>query len=142
MWIPHRYDTSSAPRPERSTAPLAAATKFGRLTSSSPPFISGGVGDVEEVRRPATLSADAGSTEPPAGTFTWSENEPSVSAWQPSSSCGAFARQQAGDGPVAEVEHEARAPVRVVEQVRLAAGGDDQDVPQVGLGEQEVAREP
>ena len=36
------------------------------------------------------LAAEAGSTDPPAGTFTWSENEPSVIAWQPSSSCGAF----------------------------------------------------
>ena len=40
---------SSSRAPERSTAPRAAATKFGRLTSSRPPFIWAGIGDVEEM---------------------------------------------------------------------------------------------
>ena len=65
-----------------------------------------------------------------------------MSAWQPEQLVRRVARQQAGDGAVAEVEHEARALVAVVEQVRLAAGGDEQHVPQLGLGEQEVAGEP
>src|SRR3954452_3792511 len=38
----------------------------------------------------------------------------------------AVLRQQPGDGAVAEVEHETRALVFVVEQVRLAAGRDDE----------------
>ena len=55
---------------------------------------------------------------------------------------GSVARQQACDRAVPEVEHEAGALVAVVEQIRLTTGGDEQDVAQVRLGEQEVAREP
>ena len=50
-------------------------------------------------------------------------------------------RQQPGDGAVAEVEHEPRALVLVVEEVRLAAGRDEQDASELGLGYEERAAE-
>ena len=49
--------------------------------------------------------------------------------------------EQPRDGAVAEVEHEARPLVRVVEEVRLAASRHDQHVLQLVLGTQQVARD-
>ena len=45
-----------------------------------------------------------------------------------------LADEEPGDRPVAEVEHEARALVPVVEQVRLAARGDHQHAAQLVFG--------
>ena len=50
--------------------------------------------------------------------------------------------EQPGDRAVAEVEHEPRALVPVVEEVRLAARRDEQDGAELGLGGEERAREP
>ena len=50
--------------------------------------------------------------------------------------------EQTRHGAVAEVEHEARALVRVVEEVRLAAGGDDEHGTQLVLREEHVAGNP
>ena len=47
--------------------------------------------------------------------------------------------EQAGDGAVPEVEHEAGALVAVVEEIRLAARGDDEDRVQLVLCKQHVA---
>ena len=109
-------DVSSV-APERSSAPRAAATKFAGDTRRGRPSSPAGSATSRKWRRPATSACEAGSTEPPAGTFTWSEKEPSVSACEPSSTFGGVRAQQPRDGAVAEVEHEARAPVAVVEQV-------------------------
>ena len=50
--------------------------------------------------------------------------------------------EQRSSRPVAEVEHEPRALVPVIEQVRLAAGSDEEHVLQVALGNEHVARHP
>ncbi len=55
---------------------------------------------------------------------------------------GTVLDEQAGDSPVAEVEHEARALVPVVEEVGLPARGDEEDGPQLVLGDEHVARDP
>ena len=49
--------------------------------------------------------------------------------------------EEARDGAVPEVEHEARLPVLVVEEVRLATRSDDEDVLELRLGAQHVARD-
>ena len=51
------------------------------------------------------------------------------------------ADEEARHGAVSEVEHEARLLVLVVEQVRLATRGDDEDVLELRLRAQQVARD-
>ena len=138
MWIPQTYEMSSSRAPERSTAPRAAATKFASETSSSPFFIDAGSATSRKCRRFATLSSDGGSTEPPAGTFTCSANEPSVIRVRGEHEVLVRIRdEEPGDRPVAEVEHEARPLVPVVEQVRLAARRDDEGGSPLGLGDEQ-----
>ena len=120
----------------------AAPTKFARLTSSSPAFICGGVRDVEEV----PLAGDAlrrRGLDRAAGRDLHLQGEGAVSERMAAEQrVRRIAREQPGDRAVAEVEHEARALVRVVQEVRLAAGSHDQHVPEFWLGEQEVASQP
>ena len=137
MWSGQRYETSPSVRAGPLERSRAAATKFGSVIGSSRSFIR-----LRVRRRRGSGTPFAGSTQPPPGTFTCSENEPSVIACEPSTSFAAWSRrEQRRHCAVAEVEHEARALVPVVEQVRLAARGDHQHVRELGLGAQQVARE-
>jgi hypothetical protein len=65
-----------------------------------------------------------------------------VIPWHPSHLiAAAVLDEQPGDRTVAEVEHEARPLVAVIEEIRLTARGDDQDRAQLVLGQQHVAGE-
>ena len=126
---------SSERSPERSTAPRAARDEVRQRHLVEPALHRLRVGDVEE---PVAVGVDR-----PAAGHLHLERVRAVGDRVRAEHLVAagVADDEPGDRAVAEVEHEARALVRVVEQVRLAAGGDDEDRLQLGLGPQQVARD-
>ena len=84
MWMPQRKRDVGERRARARERALGGRDEVREATPRRAALHARRIGDVEEVPTPVDRSCEAGSTLPPAGTFTWSENDPSVIACEPS----------------------------------------------------------